>query len=615
MSVELFAVNAVSDHIAACPRLSPEIASGDRTPITDGHIDFYSSENHSKKTHSGRVPVQVKGRATPRKIKASRNTQSFSVERDVLRFFRNHGGGIYFYVPMREGGQQREIFYAILLPFKIDRLLKPSTREQKTFSVKLTRLPDDKAAIERIVRLAWDGRSQSSSTGENGHLLAQAESLTVHSLVGFDESRPTRLALAETDYVVVAHLPGGVEVALDIDLEVFPHEYNERELAVPITCGGVEFSTGSGRRIDEETLHVRLSAGLELRLKVKGRVINTNLNLTREGSFRDQAKNIDFVLAAAGGSPLVIGGQSHEPHEGDLRLAAELEVVRTELSQLIELFDELGIDDAITAQLNLDESTKRMLFALHRGLVENRPLRGTSDGTGRLDIPLGPHKLMVIVLPTEEEGYRRIIDPFDPSKREQFRIYRLDEDGTAEPVEWGTVYEAVTPEDMALILNLRLRDIVSAYSALDDRADALNKANLMVLRLLSASDLTTDEKHRNYLLQGAESLCELLLSEDADSVVHRINRWQTQARLASLSDDDRREIRAARRSLNKNDKQAGLLEACLLILLEESDELELAISELSTTEVEMLQSWPVWTLRNATPADKNAHSITLMGTR
>ena len=174
MSVELLAVNAVSDRIAACPRLTPEIASGDRTPITDGHIDFYTSEKHSKKTHEGRVPVQVKGRVTKAKIRATRDTQSFPVEREVLRFFRNHGGGVYFYVPMREGGAQREIFYAILLPFKIDHLLGEGSGAQKTFSIKLTRLPTETSKVEGIVRLAWNGRSQSSAVSGNHHLLDQA---------------------------------------------------------------------------------------------------------------------------------------------------------------------------------------------------------------------------------------------------------------------------------------------------------------------------------------------------------------------------------------------------------------------------------------------------------
>lgn len=599
VSVELLAVNAVTDRVASCPRLSPEIAFGDRTPITDGHIDFYSSEKHKKKTHEGRVPVQVKGRVTKAKIKASRDTQSFSVEREVLRFFRNHGGGIYFFVPMREGGLQREIFYVILLPFKIDRYLNGSPKEQKTFSIKLARLPEEAAKVEGIVRLAWSGRVQSSASSGNDQLMELAESITIHSLAGFDETRPTRLALTETDYVIVAHLPGGAEIALDIDLEIFPQEYLERDLAVAISCGGVEFANGSGRRTDEETILVRLSAGLQLRLKVADNRISATLNLTREGSLRDQAKNFDFVLAAAAGYPLVIGDNTHEPHDGDSRLEAELRAVRAELTHLIELFDELGIDDDRTSTLQIDDKTKRMLLALHEGLLQDRPVRGTSDGTGRLDITLGSYKIMVIVMPAEGEGYRRIIDPFDPNKRDRFRIYRITEDGSAEPAEWGTVYESVTPEDMASILNLRLHGIVAAYSVLDDREAARNKANFMVLRLLSAADLATAEGHRAYLLQGAVDLCEWLLTEDPDSLVHRVNWWQIQYRLEAFGDADRRDIRAARRSLNREDKQADLLEACMLILLDEADELDLALSELGDDRVAMLQSWPVWTLMNS----------------
>ena len=596
--MELLAVNAVSDRIAACPRLAPEVASGDRTPITDGHIDFYTSEVHSKKTHGGRVPVQVKGRVTKAKIKSSRDSQSFPVEREVLRFFRNHGGGVYFYVPMRDGGVQREIFYAILLPFKIGRLLDEGSAEQKTFSIKLTRLPSEISKVEGIIRLAWSGRSQSAAASRNEHLLEQAESLTIHSLVGFNESRPTRLALTETDYVVFAHLPGGIEIALDIDLEIFPHEYMERDLAVPISCGGVEFANGSGRRVDENTILVQLSEGLQLRLKVADGKVSTTLNPARKGSMREQAKNFDFMIASAAGNPLVIGGGSYEPHDGDSKLEAQLRKVRAELARLIELFDEFGIDDDLTSTIEIDDETKRTLLALHEGILQDRPVRGTSDGTGRYDIAIGENKIMVIIMPAEDEGYWRIVDPFDPTKRDRYRIYRRDEEGSPESIELGTAYEAVTPEDMALVLNLRLGGIVAAYAELEDRAAALGMANLALLRLLSATDLVSEEHHRAYLIQGATDLCKWLLREDPDSLIHRINWWQIQHRLETLSDEDRRDIRAARRSLNREDKQAGLLEACLLILAEDPIELELAISELGDDEFAMLRSWPVWAIAN-----------------
>ncbi len=597
VSVEQLAVNAVSDRIALCPHLNPEISHGDKTPITDGHIDFFSAKKHSKKTLEGRVPVQVKGRVTKARIKASRQYQSFSVEREVLDFFRNHGGGLYFYVPMREDGSEREIFYAILLPFKIDRLLANGDAMQKSFAVKLSRLPAEASKVEGIVRLAWNGRIQSAAGSGNGDLLNQAESLRVHSLVGFDEDRPTLLSLTETDYVVVAQLRGGLEVAIDIDLEVLPHDYVERDLAVSIRCGGVEFTDGSGRRLDENTHLLRLSAGLELRLTVETSTVRTTLHLTREGTFRQQAKNVDFVLAAANGSPVIIGEFSGDGSDGDWKLARQLEPVRAELTRLIELFDELGVEDALTSTIPIDDKTRRMLLALHEGIYQDRAVRGSSDGTGRYDIPVGAHKIMVIVVPAEDEDHRRVVDPFDPSKRDRFRIYQIDEQGSAHPVEWGTVYESVTPEDMGSILNLRLHEIVGAYEALEDRASALTKANLMVLRLLSAADLAVDEGQQRYLVGGAVELCTWLMAQQPDSLIHRINWWQIQYRLGALTNDDRQSIRSARRSLDRNGEQAGLLEACLLILLGDEEELQLVLAELGDHELDALQSWPVWALR------------------
>lgn len=603
VSVEQLAVNAVSDRIALCPRLHPEISQGDRTPITDGHIDFYSGKKHSKKTLEGRVPVQVKGRVTKARIKASRPHHSFSVEREVLTFFREHGGGVYFYVPMRENGSQREVFYAILLPFKIDHLLAGGDETQKTFTVKLTRLPKAAAQVDGIIRLAWNGRIQSAARGGNGHLMEQAESLRIHSLAGFDETRPTRLSLSETDYVVVAQLQDGVEVAVDVDLELLPPDYIERDLAVAISCGGVEFTRGTGRRLDESTHLLHLSAGLDLRLRVEEHSVRSTLHLTREGTFREQAKNFDFMLAAANGSPLLIGHFSGGGSDPDPEFAAQLQRNRSELDRLIELLDELEVDDARTSTIPVDDKTRKLLLALHEGICQDKPVRGSSDGTGRYDVAVGAHKIMVIVMPAEDDSHRRVIDPFDPSKRERFRIYRIDESGSPQRVDSGTVYESIEPADMASLLNLRLGGIVDTYAALEDRADALIKANLTVLRLLSAADLAADEEQRAYLVGGAAELCTWLMGEQSDSLIHQVNWWQIQYRLGALDDDDRRRIRLARRSIDRANEQAGLLEACLLILLEDDEELQLVLAELHADALETLHSWPVWALqqRGASP--------------
>lgn len=596
MSVELLAVNAVSDRIARCPHLTPEISAGDKTPITDGHIDFYSSKSKRNKTLLGRVTVQVKGRTTNKRAKASRKAVSFTVEKEVLQFFRKHGGGLYFYVPMREAGTQREIFYANLLPFKIDRILDNAPRTQQTFSVKFERLPDESSKIENIVRLAWEGRNQTSTTNKVDHFLSQAEGITIHSLAGIDESRPTRLALEETDYVLVAHLPGGLSIPLDLDIEVLPRQYLERDLAVPISCGGIVFDRAKGRRVDEETHLIRLSAGIELRIKEGEKGLRTNLQLTREGTLREQVKNFDFLLAAAAGEAMVIGKTVSTPQAGDPELFKELQEARLELSKLIELFDELGLTDEQSSSFQLNHSMRQTLLALHQGLVQDNPVQAHSDGTGKFDVLVGHHKIMIVVLPAEEPGFCRIIDPFDPTKRDRFQIYARNEDGSTELIDWGTVYEAVTSEEMATVLNLRLENIVAAYEALEDRTGAISKANYTVLRILTAADLAKDESHRSNLLEGAERLCKWLLKEGPDTLIFKINWWQTLHRRGGLTDTYRRDIRAARRHLDRSDNLAGLLEACTVILLGDIEELELVLSELSEEERASLEEWPIWTL-------------------
>jgi len=137
---------------------------------------------------------------------------------------------------------------------------------------------------------------------------------------------------------------------------------------------------------------------------------------------------------------------------------------------------------------------------------------------------------------------------------------------------------------------------VAAYEALEDRTGAISKANYTVLRILTAADLAKDESHRSNLLEGAERLCKWLLKEGPDTLIFKINWWQTLHRRGGLTDTYRRDIRAARRHLDRSDNLAGLLEACTVILLGDIEELELVLSELSEEERASLEEWPIWTL-------------------
>lgn len=61
VDIERKAVRAVGDYIDSCPQMRSYIADNDRTPIWDGDIFVYSSDDKTNASFYGRVPVQVKG--------------------------------------------------------------------------------------------------------------------------------------------------------------------------------------------------------------------------------------------------------------------------------------------------------------------------------------------------------------------------------------------------------------------------------------------------------------------------------------------------------------------------------------------------------------------------
>jgi hypothetical protein len=129
-NIELLAVNAVSDLIARCSYLQAHVASNDKTPIADGHVDVYGDAKHNNSNLLGRVPVQVKGRST----NSTKENPSFSIDRDTLTFLRNNGGGVYFYVQVRKSLASRVVFFVNLNPFRIDRVLNRDAKTTSSFA-------------------------------------------------------------------------------------------------------------------------------------------------------------------------------------------------------------------------------------------------------------------------------------------------------------------------------------------------------------------------------------------------------------------------------------------------------------------------------------------------
>ena len=139
--IEKKAVRAVEDFIDDFPKLESNIQSNDKTPIWDGEITIYNSEEeHAVENFFARVPVQVKGTTNSEK-------DSYWIERQYIEAYKADRGCVFFLVQEKEISYQPiKILYAMLSMEDIHELLQQQT---KSIKIDLQEIPADRSAFEQ----------------------------------------------------------------------------------------------------------------------------------------------------------------------------------------------------------------------------------------------------------------------------------------------------------------------------------------------------------------------------------------------------------------------------------------------------------------------------------
>lgn len=129
--IEKIACNAVSKYIADCRCLVPQIDENDKTPIWDGDIQIYESEQIDIENFKGRYPLQVKGT----EVDAFTEEARFPARTTDLINFAMEGGCVFFVVQELWDEENEEtktrIFYKFLDKVEIQKLLSGSNSRKK----------------------------------------------------------------------------------------------------------------------------------------------------------------------------------------------------------------------------------------------------------------------------------------------------------------------------------------------------------------------------------------------------------------------------------------------------------------------------------------------------
>lgn len=591
MDVEGLAVAEIQRLIGRCSHLRPILATNDKTPFTDGHIDVYGGLGQTKKEWLGRVGAQVKGRTYDGK---PRTTVTFRIARVDLLAFQRDSGVLYFFVTVDRNGECAP-YYALLSPFAIEHYLRQTPAKQKTIAVPFQEFPSHPVEIERIVGLALKTREQRSSLGFDPVVLERMQSITVHSATDLDLTSPVVLTPGVVDFALEIVTEGGMSVPLSGVLHIIPKEYVEHESTITIGSGAITYDNVQARRINETSVEFTLDEGLSLVFVAAPGQQQLTINFTAPSNFAKRLVATEFLGEATSRGELHVNGMATSlGNVSSSDWVKDLNAQLAFLRQLDELFEYLAVDSKLVEFDDLDDQQILNLQNLHRAFIGGEEPYNEGGELSRGLMDAGPWMLMILVVPGNEANRWRYVNPFDPAAPHLFR-WSADADDPSDTVP-VTAYDIVEQEELAKLLNLRLDAIVPAYEAILDSPQTTNFANRRVLALILAADACKVREEE--LLDAAEALNEWLISLEGERTAHLINRWQILWRRGALAKEDHASIIGMKRRMARSDDSMAVeAELSCALLAGNSDEVEYLIGQLSDDKLQTVQGWPIWRLR------------------
>lgn len=594
MDVELLAVNTVNNAIARSSRLKAYITTNDKTPFTDGHIDIYDKPELTKENFAGRVPVQVKGRQR----RSKKPLTKFAIRRADLEAFRKDRGLLYFVVTIDPSSGNERAYYALLSPFKLQKVLDRSPKKDLLdISVKV--LPTDLGTLERILQLALRAQKQDVDFGFSPSLLERAEHLVLHALTELNLDEPLILDPEQSDFTAVLHTTDGLSVPLGGVLAFEPRAYQGEVRDVLTRSGAIEYDRAFVRQVDASRFEVTLDEALTITFSADEQTqAAQDVELKLVSNFSTRLKSVAFFLSLADTHTFEAAGI---PIPFEVTDGSDIEWLRGHLKTLQRmntLFETLHVDTSLIELDELRADELDQLAKIYRGLINATTFQQAIEKPTFVVQTVGPWHLLLQLRRRDDDGLWHIDNPFAHDLLTQ--PYWLDAGGDSDVLEPGTVYDVLQEEYLKTTLNLRLDSIVEAYEAQSEFESIFELANLRVLALIDASDHC--EGRRDELLTAARDLNSWLRTKQGDLPQHLINEWQIARRTRELLPHERASIRELRRTILRgelDEPDPETWEFACALLLDEKEAADELLAQLSKAQIAQLRRWPIWALRGA----------------
>lgn len=586
-AIETLAVDAVKSSIVMSEYLDQCIPDKDKEPFWDGAIHVYNNKNHCKKSFRGRLPVQVKG---TQNNNHSKKEISFSVSVVDLKGYLDDGGAMYFVVYISHDGRKNKIYYLELTPIRI-RFILNSANAKKKVSLKFKEFPTDDNRKATVVMNCLDNcRRQSSFSNAKLYTIEELqsqgilESLSMH-LSGIRINDDPQMAFINNDVYLYANVKGS---AIPQPIEVLPKNLHTSEtIDCSVTIEGKEYY--SQIKIIKSLTDTTYILGDSFKITQNNETKKVNYSYSSSDYLQVIAKDLEFMLAYIDAGYFEIQGKKFPFNKKTATFSNfDMETQRKNLKtikELTQVLDCLGCKKMLQiSSMGVNDNANLSLLKI--AFIDNKPVSGLVENIPTINrVTIGNINLILLFSPKEDEPTTYLIRDFFAT---DILVKYKSKKGDDLPV---SQYGLLTVEDFVKADNLKYDIILPSFQRIEKHEETFERANWLLLDLLSAYDQTKKIE----LLNTAKDFSEWILTSTEEEMPYNIkmlNHLQIIKRLRPFNEAEKQTIF----KIVEDDHCSPSALVGAYILLEQYVSAEIHFNSMPSAEQEEFKNYPIYNL-------------------
>lgn len=571
--IEDWSINNLRSVLEKSEYIKTDIKSNDKTPSWDGEIYLYNSVEQKKENLEIRIPIQVKGKEiTKEKLKEK---IMYSVEISDLKNYQKEGGIIYFVVYILNA-EKYKIYYNVLLPYELKRILGKVEKNQKRKSIKFKSFPNDISKIKAIFRYFGIHRRRQIGTTE-------AEKLDLLDLKNLERNIHDLKNISKISFIT------NFKDIFDVETYLYAERYSG--IYSPIGKMTIEEFTLNDTNLNvfiddkkiEGTINVTVSKNNEefcfyncVYIKKKSELEGT-MKLERKSVLQDYINGLNFYRMLCTAKSLKIGDivecTNLNIHDDVEAIAKDIDFYR----KIQALLNKLKVNEPLRVD-TISENDLNNLYNLYLYIVEGKQFKlKKKHGIEHKIYNVGNLNIAVLFSCTED-GYCSYSNFFD-EKYINSSGYVVNEGKRFEI----SPYVLLKKEYFLKVSNVNYSVIEKAIMSKKYEKDYGSFINTLALELLAAYD----EVKRQEILNTAIGILDWLKNNDTE-IYYILNYYQAISRKRNLNITEIAELKSLQKKEDNNTNLLGIA-----IILKNTTDIEYYLNGLDKEQRAEFMKYPI----------------------